>query len=70
MPRPTKAFRRMKVNAALEYKRGNRTEAYKMWEKAAAQLKEVRQAKRVRHQKKDEPATEASTEEAAAESTS
>ena len=36
MPRPNKAFRRQKINAAIAWKRGDRKEAYKLWEKAAA----------------------------------
>lgn len=35
MPRPTKAFRRQKVNAAAAFKRGEKAEAYKLWEEAA-----------------------------------
>ena len=62
MPRPTKAFRGQKVNAALAYKRGDRTEAYKLWEQAAKSLKEMRQQKRVRHQKKEEEPVEAAPE--------
>jgi hypothetical protein len=54
MPRPTKAFRRQKVNAAAAYKRGDRKEAYKLWEQAAKSLKEVRSAKKKRHQKQPE----------------
>ena len=46
MPRPTKAFRRMKINAAIAYKRGEKKEAYKLWEKAAAGMKEHREKKR------------------------
>ena len=42
MPRPTKAFRRQKVNAGIAWKRGDRKEAYELWEKAAASLKEHR----------------------------
>lgn len=40
MPRGTKALRRQKINAGLEYKKGNREEAYKLWSKAAASYKE------------------------------
>ncbi len=40
MPRPTKAFRRQKVSAAAAFKRGDKKEAYKLWEEAAASLKE------------------------------
>ena len=68
MPRPTKAFRRQKVNAALAYKRGDRKEAYKLWEQAAKSLKETRQQKRVRHQKKvEEPAAAEAAPEGAPE---
>lgn len=52
MPRPTKAFRRMKINAAIAYKRGEKKEAYKLWEKAAAGMKEHREKK----QNKNKPA--------------
>jgi len=45
MPRPSKAIRRQKVNAAIEYRKGNRGEAYKLWAKAA-DARKVRQAKR------------------------
>ncbi len=40
MPRPTKAFHRMRLNAAAAWKKGDKTEAYKLWEKAAAGQKE------------------------------
>jgi len=40
MPRPTKAFRRQKISAAAEWKKGNRKEAYQLWEKAAKGIKE------------------------------
>jgi len=53
MPRPTKAFRRQKVNAAAAWKRGDRKEAYELWEKAAKGLKEVRAKK---HDKKKQAA--------------
>ena len=45
MPRPTKVFRRQKLNAAAAWKRGDKKEAYKLWEKAAASLKEHRAKK-------------------------
>ena len=35
MPRPTKAFKRQRTNAAEEWKKGNKKEAYGLWEKAA-----------------------------------
>ena len=46
MPRPTKAFRRQKINAAAAWKRGEKAEAYKLWEQAAASLKEFQAKKR------------------------
>ena len=46
MPRPTKTFRRQRLNAAAAWKRGDKKEAYKLWEKAAAALKEHREKKR------------------------
>ncbi len=52
MPRPTKVFRRQKVNAAIEWKRGNRKEAYELWEKAAQSLKEHREKKRNKNKAK------------------
>ena len=55
MPRPTKAFQRMKINAAAAYRRGERKEAYELWEKAAASIKEHREKKR----NKSKPAKEA-----------
>lgn len=62
MPRPTKAFRRQKINAAIAFKRGDRKEAYQLWEKAAASLKEHRAKKRT---KKAAAAAEGGTGEAA-----
>jgi len=46
MPRPTKAIRRQKLNAAAAWKRGEREEAYKLWGEAAAALKEHRAKKK------------------------
>ncbi len=40
MPRPTKAFKRQKINAAAAWKKGERKEAYELWEKAAKGMKE------------------------------
>jgi hypothetical protein len=54
MPRPTKAYRRQKINAAIAYKRGDKEEAYKLWNQAATQLRDARQKKRTRHQAKPE----------------
>jgi hypothetical protein len=39
----------MKIQAAAAYKRGEKTEAYKLWEKAAVGMKEHREKK---HNKK------------------
>lgn len=46
MPRPTKAFRRIKLNAAEAWKKGEKAEAYKLWEQAAKSYKEHRDKKR------------------------
>jgi len=46
MPRPTKAFRRQKTSAAELYKKGERKEAYAMWEKASAAMKAHLEKKR------------------------
>ena len=46
MPRPAKTIRQQKINAGVEYKKGNRKEAYEMWAKAAAARKEHYEAKR------------------------
>lgn len=55
MPRPTKVFRRQKTNAAIAYRRGDRTEAYKLWEEAAAGLKEHREKKRNKNKPAETP---------------
>ena len=57
MPRPNKTFRRHKINAAIAFKRGDRKEAYELWEKAAAGIKELREKKRNKH-KTEEPSPE------------
>ena len=62
MPRPTKVFRRQKIDAAIEWKRGHHKEAYKLWEEAAASLKEHRNKKR----NKNKLAEQAAQEKAAA----
>ena len=61
MPRPTKAFHRMRLNAATAWKRGDKTEAYKLWEKAAAGQKE-HHAKKNNKNKPEEAAAEAGGE--------
>ena len=69
MPRPNKTMRRQKMNAAIAYKRGDRKEAYTLWQKASTSLKELRQNKRTRHAAKPEEATsEAETTTPAEES--
>ena len=55
MPRPSKTVRRQKVNAGLEYKKGNRKEAYKIWAKASEGRVEL-QAKKKKNQKGQAPA--------------
>ena len=64
MPRPNKAFRRQKINAAIAWKRGDRKEAYKLWEQAAKSTKEHRAQK---HNKK-KPGPAAAEPAATAES--
>jgi len=46
MPRPTKAVRRHKIQAAVEWKKGNRKEAYELWKKYSDGIKEHREKKR------------------------
>ncbi len=46
MPRPTKAFKRHKINAAIAWKKGERKEAYELWAKAAKGMKEHLDKKR------------------------
>ncbi len=40
MPRPTKAIRQQRLKAVSAWKRGEKKEAYGLWEKAAASMKE------------------------------
>lgn len=58
MPRPTKAFRRQRVDASIEWKRGNKKEAYELWEKAAQGLKEHQAKKRNKKKAEEKPAAE------------
>ena len=53
MPRPTKAFRRQKINAAIAWKRGDKKEAYKLWEEASASLKDLRAKKKDKNKPAD-----------------
>ena len=62
MPRPNKAYRRQKVNAAAAYKRGDREEAYKLWAEAAKSTQEHYAKK---HNKKKRAAEAAAAEAAA-----
>jgi len=55
MPRPTKAFKRQKVNAAAAWKKGEKKEAYELWEKAAKGMHEHLAKKR----NKKKPAADA-----------
>ncbi len=55
MPRPTKAFKRQRVNAAEAWKRGEKKEAYDLWAKAAKGMKDHRE-KKVNKKKKAEAA--------------
>jgi len=66
MPRPAKAARRQKVNAAIEYKKGNRKEAYKLWEEAAKSRKERLAAKQFKHKKAADEAAGADADSSAA----
>lgn len=61
MPRPTKAIRRTRMSATQAWKRGEKKEAYKLWEEAAASLK-THHAKK--HNKKKKAEAEASPETA------
>ena len=58
MPRPSKAVRRQKVNAGLEFRKGNKKEAYSLWAKAAATRLEL-QAKKKKHKQGQKKADEA-----------
>ena len=50
MPRPTKAYRRQRLQASAAWKRGEKEEAYKLWEQAAKSLKEHREKKKSKNQ--------------------
>lgn len=64
MPRPTKAFRQKRLSAAAAWKRGDKKEAYTLWEVAAAASKEHLAKKR----NKKKPAQAAEGTDAAAPS--
>ena len=40
--RKTKDIKRKKINAGIEYKKGNRKDAYKMWAEAKKEMDELR----------------------------
>ena len=63
MPRPTKVFSRQRASAALAWKRGEKQEAYKLWDAAAKGLKEHYAKK---HNKKKRASDEAAAAEAKA----
>ena len=60
MPRPTKMFHRQRLNAAAAWKRGDKKEAHKLWEEAAAGQKEHRVKK---HNKKKAQAEDGESSE-------
>ncbi len=57
--RKTKEIKRKKIDAGIEYKKGNRKEAYKMWSEAKKEMDELRG--------RNKPAEQAPAEEAPAE---
>jgi hypothetical protein len=63
VPRPSKTIRRQKVNAGIEWKKGNRAEACKLWADADKGRKEL-QAKKKKHKQGTAPADEAAEGEA------
>ncbi|MCH7720445.1 MAG: hypothetical protein IH988_05570 [Planctomycetes bacterium] len=64
MPRPNKAIRRQKINAAIAWKRGDRKEAWTLWDKADKARKEL-QAKKLPKKPEPEAETETSKPDAA-----
>lgn len=54
MPRPSKTVRRQKINAAQEWKKGNREEAKKLWLAADKTQKELQDKKRNKRKKAEE----------------
>ena len=65
--RKTKEIKRKRVNAALEFRRGNRKEAYKMWSEAKKELDELRGRNKPAPAEKpaEKPAEESAAEPAA-----
>jgi len=66
MPRPNKAVRRQKINAAIAWKKGDRKQAWTLWEKADKARKDLQAKKRP---KKPEPQTDSQPSDADAGST-
>lgn len=54
MPRGAKTIKRQLVNAAAEYKKGNRKEAYQLWAKASDGRKAKYEAKHFKRKRADE----------------
>jgi hypothetical protein len=54
--------RRQKVNAGLEYKKGNRKEAYELWTKAADGQRALQTKKKKNKLGREEPSEEVAAE--------
>lgn len=67
--RKSKEIKGKRVLAGLEYKRGNRNEAYKMWAEAKTEMDELR-GRNKPDPKPSEPPTDATTDEATPKTTS
>ena len=68
MPRAAKTIRRQIINAGIEYKKGNRKEAYELWKKATAARKLRYTEKNFKRKRAEEAAAaEAAAAKAAAE---
>ncbi len=67
--RKSKEIKGKRVLAGLEYKRGNSTEAYKMWAEAKKEMDELR-GRNKPDPKPSEPSTDATTDEATPKATS
>jgi len=65
MPRPSKTYRRQKINAAIAYKRGDREEAYKLWSQSAQNTHEHLKKKQFKKKKAAEEAAAKEAEEKA-----
>ncbi len=67
--RKSKEIKGKRVLAGLAYKRGDRTEAYKMWEEAKKEMDELR-GRNKPAPTPSEPSADATTDEAAPKATS